>query len=534
MTSPPAHDDGRPGGLAALAAEVRRDFERMLFPAPNWVPPVAGPDGRPALDVLVIGGGMCGQTAAFALVRDGVRNIRVIDRSARGREGPWGTYARMDTLRSPKHLTGPDLGFPALTFRAWYEAQHGADGWQRLYKIATSDWLAYLLWVRDTVPIADRERRRGDADRSRPRLRSRAIGRTWRRRDRLCAQSRAGGRTRRRGRALRAAVPLAGARPAGRASRVFHSSDSIDFARFKGGRVGVLGASASAFDNAAVALEAGAAQVSLFSRRPRLPQVNKSKWTVFPGFFHGYADLDDARALADLHLHLRRGRAAAARVGAALRPSRRLRHPLRRALDRRDPRGRRRHRGDAQGALQLRRRHPRYGLRRRPGPATRARAPARQDRAVGRSHLAAGSIAPSRGRPLPLSGTRLRARRAHAGHGAGPRAHPLLQCRLDHEPRGRGRRHPRPRLRRQPPLPRHRPQPVRRQRRDAASEPSTPTTTASWSPRATSCRGESRFASGASPRTSCRRRALRRDTRQTTRLFVTKTGSSRGVPSSGS
>ena len=60
----------------------------------------------------------------------------------------------MDTLRSPKHLTGPDLGFPALTFRAWYEAQHGADGWQRLYKVATSDWLAYLLWVRDTVPIA--------------------------------------------------------------------------------------------------------------------------------------------------------------------------------------------------------------------------------------------------------------------------------------------------------------------------------------------------------------------------------------------
>jgi FAD-dependent urate hydroxylase len=78
-------------------------------------------------------------------------------------------------------------------------------------------------------------------------------------------------------------------------ARVFHSSDSIDFTRFEGGRVGVLGASASAFDNAAVALETGAAEVRLFSRRPHLPQVNKSKWTVFPGFFHGYADLDDAR-----------------------------------------------------------------------------------------------------------------------------------------------------------------------------------------------------------------------------------------------
>ena len=80
---------------------------------------------------------MCGQTAAFALMREGVRNMRIVDRAARGREGPWGTYARMDMLRSPKHLTGPDLGFPALTFRAWYEAQHGAEGWQRLYKVAT-------------------------------------------------------------------------------------------------------------------------------------------------------------------------------------------------------------------------------------------------------------------------------------------------------------------------------------------------------------------------------------------------------------
>jgi cation diffusion facilitator CzcD-associated flavoprotein CzcO len=55
----------------------------------------------------------------------------------------------------------------------------------------------------------------------------------------------------------------------------------------------VLGASASAFDNAAVALEAGAREVRLFSRRPHLPQINKSKWTVFAGFLEGYYQLDD-------------------------------------------------------------------------------------------------------------------------------------------------------------------------------------------------------------------------------------------------
>jgi cation diffusion facilitator CzcD-associated flavoprotein CzcO len=57
--------------------------------------------------------------------------------------------------------------------------------------------------------------------------------------------------------------------------------------------VGVLGASASAFDNATGAPEAGAREVRLFSRRPQLPQTNKSKWAAFPGFFHGLRDLDD-------------------------------------------------------------------------------------------------------------------------------------------------------------------------------------------------------------------------------------------------
>ena len=88
-------------GLDALAAEARRDFAHLRHPAPNWVPCVAGPDGKPALDVLVIGGGMCGQTLGLALARDGIANARIVDRATRGQEGPWATYARMDTLRSP-------------------------------------------------------------------------------------------------------------------------------------------------------------------------------------------------------------------------------------------------------------------------------------------------------------------------------------------------------------------------------------------------------------------------------------------------
>jgi cation diffusion facilitator CzcD-associated flavoprotein CzcO len=280
-------------GLEDLAARARHDFACMGFPAADWVPGGTGPDGRRLLDVLVVGGGMCGQTLAFALAREGVCNVRVVDRAEYGREGPWGTYARMDTLRSPKHLTGPDLGFPALTFRAWYEAQHGAEGWERLYKIATADWLEYLLWVREIAGIAvengvEVTGLAPGADWVRATVRSKAGAETVHARHVVLAGGRDGS-----GAPWRPAFPSLPRDGEGH-GRVPHSSEGIDFARFRRGSIGVLGASASAFDNAAVALEQGAAEAHVFVRRAQLPQVNKTKWTVFPGFLHGYRWLDDA------------------------------------------------------------------------------------------------------------------------------------------------------------------------------------------------------------------------------------------------
>ena len=78
-------------GLKALENEAKRDLQRLNWPAPNWV--IAQPAAT--LDVLVVGGGMCGQTATFALLREGVRSLRCIDRAPRGSEGPWTTFARM-------------------------------------------------------------------------------------------------------------------------------------------------------------------------------------------------------------------------------------------------------------------------------------------------------------------------------------------------------------------------------------------------------------------------------------------------------
>ncbi len=275
--------------LASLVSLARRELAQRNFPAASWVPPARGPDGKPLLDALVVGGGMCGQTAAFALMREGVRNIRCVDRQPPGREGPWATYARMEILRSPKHLTGPDLGVASLTYRAWHEAKYGMQAWKKLHKIARLDWAAYLLWVRKTAGLPVENHVEAKAIKLLPN----AVGATLNgkpiyARKIILALGRDGSGAPRW-------PEFATFQPAKRHANVFHSADDIDFARLKGKRVGVLGAGASAFDNAGEALEAGAAGVVMFARRPQLPQVNKSKWTAFPGFQHGYAALDDAQ-----------------------------------------------------------------------------------------------------------------------------------------------------------------------------------------------------------------------------------------------
>ncbi len=278
-------------GLTTLENEVKRDLQRLNWPAANWVIP----QPTPTLDVLIVGGGMCGQTAAFALMREGVRNFRIVEHKAAGLEGPWATFGRMDTLRSPKHLTGPDLGVPSLTFRAWYEARHGDEAWEALYKIPRLEWMDYLLWERKVLglPIENLTEAASlelDGPLVRAKLRGPRGEETVIARKVILALGRDG-----------SGAPrwphFASFDPDTDHSkaRIFHSADDIDFSALKGKRVGVLGAGASAFDNAGTALQAGAAAVTLFARRPYLPQVNKSKWTSFPGFLRGFVSLDDAR-----------------------------------------------------------------------------------------------------------------------------------------------------------------------------------------------------------------------------------------------
>src|SRR4051794_12194602 len=142
-----------PASLAELEARLAHDLVCLQMPAKGWVPPRAHPTLGPMLDVAIIGAGMAGLAAADALKCLGVSRMAIFDRVPEGIEGPWVSYARMETLRSPKELAGPALGFSNLTFRAWFEAQFGAAAWALLGKIPRVQWMEYLRWYRRVLDV---------------------------------------------------------------------------------------------------------------------------------------------------------------------------------------------------------------------------------------------------------------------------------------------------------------------------------------------------------------------------------------------
>jgi cation diffusion facilitator CzcD-associated flavoprotein CzcO len=275
--------------LVRLAAQVRDDLDKIAHPRPAWLLPKRGPDGQPALDVLVVGAGQSGLAIAIGLFRAQVRNIRVVDKAPYGREGPWLTYARMRTLRSPKDYTGPDLDLPSLTYQSWHEARFGTDDWAALKLIPRELWIDYLIWVRETTALPiDNEVEVVDvapaAELIAVTLRSATGTETVHTRKLVLATGQEGAGAWWMPDFIRALpTPLRA-----------HAADPIDFATLKGKTVAVLGAGASAFDNAATALEAGAAGVHLFCRRAEPQTVQPYRWLTFAGFLRHLGDLDDA------------------------------------------------------------------------------------------------------------------------------------------------------------------------------------------------------------------------------------------------
>jgi cation diffusion facilitator CzcD-associated flavoprotein CzcO len=273
--------------LSALTAVVRDDLERIAHPRMPWLEPRIGPDGRPALDVLIVGGGQSGVAIATGLLRAMVTNILAVDRAPRGQEGPWLTYARMHTLRSPKDYTGPDLDLPNLGYQAWHEARYGSAHWLALELITREDWAAYLGWVRDTVGVKVRnDTAVVDIDAATDGLLAVTFGGGS-----VCFARKVVLATGQDGAGLWWMPDFVAKLPARFRA---HAADPIDFASLRARRVAVLGAGASAFDNAAMALEAGAAEVVLFCRRQEPQVVQPYRWLTFAGFLRHASELDDA------------------------------------------------------------------------------------------------------------------------------------------------------------------------------------------------------------------------------------------------
>ena len=277
-------------GLNALESLVRRDLKAINHPKLKWLPTQTHKSGAPVHDVLIVGAGQSGIATAYALKRDNVDNVSVIDKASCGREGPWITFARMRTLRSPKDYPGPDLGVPSLTYQSWHEAKYGKVSWQDLDLIPTSYWNDYLLWFRRVVGInvqnetkltaihpdngclrAEIETSVGDASAIYARKIVLATGQDgtgrWWMPDFIDALPKH----------LRA-----------------HTAEDINFAALANKTVGVLGAGASAFDNAAETLDATANVVHLFCRRAALQTVQPLRYVTFHGFLRHLGDMEDA------------------------------------------------------------------------------------------------------------------------------------------------------------------------------------------------------------------------------------------------
>ncbi len=276
--------------LEALNARVKQDLAYLAYGGADWVRPVEHPEGH-VYDVVVIGGGQSGLAAAFGLLRERISNILVLDENTEGLEGPWETYARMVTLRTPKHLTSVDLGIPSLTFRSWWEAQTGQEGWEKVDKIPRGDWMNYLRWYRQVLnlPVVNETTLKliepleqgvhrlhlGGAGAPSPTLLARKVV--------LATGIQGGGEWH---------VPpmIADRLPA---HLYAHTSKPIDFDRLKGKKIAVLGGGASAFDNANYALTEGVAEAHVFVRREVLPSVNPIRQMEVSGMIERFHALND-------------------------------------------------------------------------------------------------------------------------------------------------------------------------------------------------------------------------------------------------
>ncbi|UOQ83364.1 NAD(P)-binding domain-containing protein [Gracilibacillus salinarum] len=289
--------------LEALDNQVKQDLAYLNIPERTWLPS-AKHNGKHIYDVIIIGSGQSGLGAAFGLIREKITNILVIDENPEGFEGPWDTYARMTTLRTPKHLTSIDTGIPSLTFRSWWEAQYGETGWNALDKIPKGEWMNYLRWYRKilNLPVQNNTQLQLIEPLQQDKLHQLHLT-TNEETDTVIA---------------RKVILATGIQGGGQwfvpsfiknhlSKHVFaHTSESIDFSTLKDKKVAILGGGASAFDNANHALKKGVKEAHVFVRRSEMPRINPIRQMEGSGMidrFHTFTDAQKYQVMAHFFTH---------------------------------------------------------------------------------------------------------------------------------------------------------------------------------------------------------------------------------------
>jgi cation diffusion facilitator CzcD-associated flavoprotein CzcO len=261
-----AQVDAASGGQPTPSADAARELETQTAHAlrwggrdpANWVRARAGVDHN----VVILGGGHSGTAIGYGLRRKGIP-VEIIDQAEPGQAGIWRNIARMHQLRTPKTMPGPEMGNVALSFRAWFETLNGPGAFDALDRIPRLTWADYLTWFRKTTDTQIRYRTRlldvePQGDVLRLRLESDGQQRVETTRKLVLANGYAG-----------AGGPnIPGFVRALPKELWTHTTGHIPLEALKGKTVAVVGAGSNAFDAAGVTLEAGAAEVHMFNRRP--------------------------------------------------------------------------------------------------------------------------------------------------------------------------------------------------------------------------------------------------------------------------
>jgi cation diffusion facilitator CzcD-associated flavoprotein CzcO len=287
MNLPPPLPTPRPDAperLDALRRAVAQDLEVLSYPSVPWK--YTRDPGR--LEVAIIGAGHTGKSLAFGLRRSGVPNVRLFDRNPKSQLGPWRTYGRNRTLRTPKDVVGGlDWGIPNLNIRRWCDARYGPDYWNSIRLIPRELWADYLDWYAETLALPIQYETSIDDV-------------TWDAAKHCFQLKTSQGPVEARFVVFATGILAAGGpqipkivRDSLPSTAYAHSADPIDFTALRGKRVLVVGGGASAFDNANLALENGAI-VDLVLRRSKLTNINRFRWSEWNGFHRHYPHLDDA------------------------------------------------------------------------------------------------------------------------------------------------------------------------------------------------------------------------------------------------